>query len=216
MWNVLTATYFSSQGIWGQKSQYGHIYMQSWNQKWTPVYKFSGTNLCHVVEWRHMLLRKCLPGDGSSKWNQYYLAFLAHPQRGCILSGICRSFFHSLKFFLQLLINLPWKHWCLNALLTSKNSIICLISCCSVPLISYHFHEGVLNHHYSCLLWLARLSLNLRIGCRSSMITCISPFCNHNSWKLSTRTKIMAGWETLAEWMERTMSLGLRKGDYNI
>lgn len=107
-----------SQSILGQKSQYGHIYMQSWNQKWTLVYKFSGTYLCHVVEWRHMLLRKCLSGDGSSKWNQYYLVFLAHRQWGCILSGICRSFFHSLKFFLQLLINLPWKHWCFNALLT--------------------------------------------------------------------------------------------------
>lgn len=134
-WLHLTIN-FSSQSILGQKSQYGHIYMQSRNQKRTPVYKFSGTYLCHVAEGGHMLLRECLPGDGSSKWNQCYLVFLVHPQWGCILSGICRSFFPSLKFVLQLLINLPWKHWCFNALLTSKNFNQCLISCCSVPLIS--------------------------------------------------------------------------------
>lgn len=48
------------------------------------------------------------------------------------------------------------------------------------------------------------------------LITCISPFFYHNYENCPhIHTQIMAGWETLAEWMEWTVSLRLRKGDYN-
>lgn len=128
-------------------------------------YKFCGTYLCHMLDLRNILLSKCIPGDWSSKRNQCYLGFLAHPQWGCILSSICRLLlFHSLQFFLQLLINPPWIHWCFNALFTSKNFNQFLISCWFIdlyPWFPHHFQEGVLSYHYSCLLWPVGLSLNL-------------------------------------------------------
>ena len=84
-----------------------------------------------AVGGRRILLRKCLPRERSSEWGRGRCPLVSpeHPRWGRVLSGTRRSLcFHSLQFFLQLLIKPPWIHWCFNALFTSKNFNQCSVA----------------------------------------------------------------------------------------